>query len=235
MLSRICLLQFLARRERPLEPRAQTAVAPDATGCYGRPPQKPPGAAVSPAARFFLAASPRCVHAGARFGALLCGIVLCASAAAQAAEFPLYPGAVYDAALSHKSIDQVARSGLGSAVLHSAAYLTPDPFEAVLGFYRKVAREYAMPGRAADHRLVLPAEIGRSAEGFTETPSQVVVQEAFFILDGAGDLAHSSHWLMIARPIIGHMSIERQPQHGLRFHYRDLREATVITYVETRR
>jgi hypothetical protein len=190
---------------------------------------------VLPAARFFLAARQCRVHAGARFGAAFLAIVLCAIAAADAAEFPLYPGAQYDAALSQKNIEQVKRFGLGAALSHSAAYLTPDPFDAVLAFYRKIAREYAMPGRAADHRLVLPAEIGRGPGGFTEIPSPVVVHEAFFILDNAADLSHSRQWLMIARPIIGQMSIEPQPQNGLRFHYRDLREATVITYVETRR
>ena len=183
----------------------------------------------------FLTARQCRVHASAWLGAGLAGIIICAIVAAQAAEFPLYPGAQYDAALSQRSVDQVKQVGLDAALLRSDAYLTPDPFEAVLAFYQRAAREYPMPGRAADHRLVLPARLGRRASGFAQTPSDVVVQEAFFILDNAADLSHSRRWLMIARPIIGRMSVEPEPQNGLRFHYGDLREATVITYIETRR
>jgi len=68
-----------------------------------------------------------------------------------------------------------------------------------------------------------------------EGPPPTVVQQAFFILDGAPDLAHSAHWLMIARPIIGRATIEHDAQHGLRLRYLEIREATAITYLEIRR
>ncbi len=182
----------------------------------------------------FLAAPRRPVHAAACFAALLCGLLHAAAARAQTEGVPLYPHAVYDAPLSQKAIEDAKRYGIAAAVLHSTAYTTADPFDAVLAFYRDRAHEYAMPGRSADHRLVLPAEIRRGPAGFTQTPSDIVVREAFFILDDAPDLSHAQRWLMIASPIIGRMSIEPQAPDGLRFRYDDVRNATVITYVETR-
>lgn len=156
-------------------------------------------------------------------------------AGARAEEFPVYPGAVYDEALSRKSLDEAARAGIPGTIEKSVAYRTADPFEAVLAFYRGVAKEYAMPGRSPDHRLVLPGEIVPGPGRAAEQPSQIAVQQAFFILDGASDLTNSRRWLMIARPIVGHMSVERLPQNGLRFHYDDLRQETAISYVELRR
>ena len=165
----------------------------------------------------------------------LCGAVLLAAGPGRAQEFPLYPQAVYDDALSRKSLDEAARVGVGEQIERSIAYRTPDPFETVLAFYRGVAREYAMPGRSPDHRLTLPAEIVPGPGKPAERPSQVTVRQAFFILDGAADLASSKRWLMIARPIVGNMSIERLPQNGLRFRYGDLRDETAISYIELRR
>jgi len=168
-----------------------------------------------------------------RHGGLAAALAVLSFAAAHAEEFPVYPNAVYDAALSQQGLDAAGRSGFGGDIARSGSYVTADPFEAVLAFYRGVAREYAMPGRAPDHRLALPAEIAPGGSG--ATPPTIIVQQAFFILDGAPDLAHSTHWLMIARPIIGGTRIERDDQNGLRLRYGDIREATAITYLEIRR
>jgi hypothetical protein len=167
----------------------------------------------------------------------LCGtILLVAAGAGRAEDFPVYPQAVYDEALSRKSLDEAARVGIGGTIARSIAYRTPDPFAAVLAFYRGIGQEYAMAGRSADHRLVLPAEILPGPDRRpAERPSEVTLQQAFFILDGAADLASSKRWLMIARPIVGSMSIERLPQNGLRFRYGELRQETAIAYIELRR
>jgi hypothetical protein len=154
---------------------------------------------------------------------------------ARAEDFPVYPGAVYDADITKKSTEEAKRFGLGGNFARSAAYLTADSFEAVLAFYQSAAHEYTMPNRPADHRLVLPAEILPGPKGVTERASDIVMHQAFFILDGAADLTVSRRWLIIARPIIGHMAVQQGPQNAVRLNYSDIRETTAITYFELRR
>lgn len=156
-------------------------------------------------------------------------------AAAPAQSFPLYPNAVRDDALARRALAQAKRLGVGGAVAEASAYVTPDAFASVLAFYRGVAREYRMPGRPADHRFVLPGAIVKDHGKIKAIPSRVSIRQAFFILDGAADLADSHRWLMIAEPIVGRMTVSRPAPDQLRFTYGELRQETAITYIEIRR
>lgn len=163
------------------------------------------------------------------------GIGAPALAAAPAQRFPLYPNAVRDEALARRALEQAKRLGAAGAVADASVYVTPDAFASVLAFYRGVAREYRMPGRPADHRFVLPGEIVEDHGKIQAIPSPVSIRQAFFILDGAADLAHSDRWLMIAEPIVGQMTVDRPAPGRLRFTYGKLRRETAITYIEIRR
>lgn len=167
---------------------------------------------------------------------LICGAfgwgILCP--AAHAEKFPVYPNAVRDEALAQRALDQAKRLGVAGEVAYSTAYVTPDSFASVLAFYRGVAHEYAMPGRPANHRFVLPEEIVNDRGKIAAIPSAISIRQAFFILDGAADLAQSHRWLMIAEPIVGHMGVTRPAAGRLHFTYGKLRQETAITYIEIR-
>jgi len=97
-----------------------------------------------------------------------------------AQDFKPYPGASKDEKTSREAT--AAAQGKQSDV-----YLTGDSFEKVYAFYKGLYKEYVMRRRSAPPKL-------RSGEQ---------VQLAFFILDGAKDLASSEFWMKIQWPYVG--------------------------------
>ncbi|MGQ9496268.1 MAG: hypothetical protein ACUVRY_08480 [Thermoanaerobaculaceae bacterium] len=74
--------------------------------------------------------------------------------------------------------------------MRSTVYTTSDSFSKVCSFYKGIGKEYAMP----------------RASGTTGKPKKYEkydLWEAYFIFDGAKDLASSKVWIKIQRPYIG--------------------------------
>ena len=125
---------------------------------------------------------------------------------AQAAECLPYPGAVLDKPMSAKAT-QVARD-TGSAE-DVTVYTTPDVFEKVAAFYKKVGTEY----QAAWTKLARKLPDGRD------------IKVKVFLLDKADDLADSKQWVQVQYPFIGDVEMV-----GTTLRYKDVRNVTCITY-----
>ena len=105
-----------------------------------------------------------------------------------AAEFKPYPGAQVDEQATRESQEMAAAAKITN--VQSSIYTTPDSFAEVASFYKGIAREYAMP----------------HASGTTGKPKKYETHElyeAYFIFDGANDLAGSKLWVKVQRPFIG--------------------------------
>lgn len=107
---------------------------------------------------------------------------------AQAADFKLYPGAKPDEAATREAMQAVAAAKMAN--VQTAIYTSPDAFAKVAGFYARVGAEYAMP-RAS------------GTAGKPKKYEKYDLWEAYFILDGAKDLASSKRWVKVQRPYIG--------------------------------
>jgi hypothetical protein len=126
-------------------------------------------------------------------------------------EFKPYPGARIDEKATQESRRVTVESGMPG--IHPTIYTTSDPFEKVYAFYQGMAKEYQMPGRAKGKPKMLP--------------SGQELKEAYFILDGAGDLMSSKLWVKVQRPYIGEIKLEgRNPK------YEDVRDLTAIVVSE---
>jgi hypothetical protein len=88
-------------------------------------------------------------------------------------------------------------------------FTTKDFFENVVAFYQGIAREYRMPGSGGK-----PMKLSSGQE----------FREAYFILDDAGDIMTSKHWIKIQRP---YLSRERTKE-GFKGKYGTAREVTAI-------
>ncbi len=105
-----------------------------------------------------------------------------------AADFKPYPGAKMD----EKATKQ-ARDGAIAAKtpeVKPTIYTTSDSFEKVASFYKGMAKEYMMP------RASGTSGKPKKREGYD-------LWEAYFIFDGAQDLASSKLWIKVQRPYIG--------------------------------
>jgi hypothetical protein len=125
------------------------------------------------------------------------------SAVIFAAEFKAYPGAKID----EKATKQ-AREGAITAKMPDVKptiYTASDSFEKVASFYKGIAKEYMMP------RASGTSGKPKKREGYD-------LWEAYFIFDGAQDLASSKLWIKVHRPYIG----------------RDIRHVTAIVVSEKR-
>ncbi len=122
--------------------------------------------------------------------------------AATAQSFTPYPGSKPDQAAADEAMK---RAGAGKLV---GVYLTNDPFEKVVAFYRTLYKETRGAG---------PSRLSNGQK----------VQWAFFVLDGAKDLSASKSWMKIQRPFIGDVVMQ-----GITPQYRDVRDVTVIETVE---
>jgi len=108
--------------------------------------------------------------------------------AVNAAEFRVYPGAKIDE-IATKESNEAARAAKMTNV-KATIYTTKDSFQKVSSFYKGIATEYMMP----------------RSSGTTGKPKKYEgydLYEAFFIFDGAKDLAGSKLWIKVQRPYIG--------------------------------
>ena len=127
------------------------------------------------------------------------------SAVVLAGSFKVYPGA------NLEDIYTTKQSGVDSKMskpLKIIIFTTNDFFENVVSFYRGNAREYRMPGGGKPMKLSSGQEL----------------REAYFILDNAGDITTSEHWIKIQRP---YLSRERTKE-GFQGKYEAIRNVTAI-------
>lgn len=133
-----------------------------------------------------------------------------------AAEFKPYPGLKIDARATREATEILKKAGMTGK---AAIYTTGDPFEKVYAFYKGTAKEYKMPR--------MPGE---------EAPklrSGGVLKEAYFIFDGAKDIATSKLWIKIQRPSIGKMKAPLPPNPKfVEDIYDDIRDISVVTVSE---
>ena len=102
--------------------------------------------------------------------------VLLLASPALAGEFKVYPGAKID--------ERATREGTGTV------YTTADPFDKVAAFYKGIGTEYMMP-RAS------------GTSGKPKKRGGYDLWEAYFIFDGAKELADSKVWAKVQRPALG--------------------------------
>jgi len=107
---------------------------------------------------------------------------------AQAADFKLYPGARPDAEATRQAAQAAAEAKMTN--VKTSIYTTPDAFAKVAKFYQAISAEYAMP-RAS------------GVSGKPKKYGKYDLWEAYFIFDGAKDLAGSKLWVKVQRPYIG--------------------------------
>jgi len=103
-------------------------------------------------------------------------------------DFKPYPGAKIDNKAT-KEANEAAQAAKMSNV-KATIYTTKDSFQNVSSFYKGIATEYMMP----------------RSSGTTGKPKKYEsydLYEAFFIFDGAKDLAGSKLWVKVQRPYIG--------------------------------
>ena len=120
-----------------------------------------------------------------------CGIItilvlLLTLSVTYAGDFKVYPGAKLDEQLTKEAVQQAAQANVDSK---PSIYVTDDSFDKVYGFYQVIGKEYQMP-------YAKPGKVQR-------LPSGKELKAAFFIFDGASDLAGSKQWIKIQRPYIG--------------------------------
>jgi len=128
------------------------------------------------------------------------------------ASFKVYPGAKLEDVYEAKQSEAGGKMSKSPKV---TIFTTNDPFESVVAFYRGTAREYRMAGMG-----------GKS----TKLSSGQELKEAYFILDDAGDLSTSEHWIKIQRPYVS----RERTREGLQGPYGAVREVTAIMEEEKR-
>jgi hypothetical protein len=139
---------------------------------------------------------------------LIATLAIALPVAVIAGNFKLYPGAVLDSKATDEArkLAEMVRQkspALGVQAGEPSIYTTTDPFEKVLAFYQGIAKEYDMPG-SKERKL----------------PSGQALRQAFFIFDGAPDLASSKLWAKIQRPYVGDLE------------FKDIRDVTAIVVSE---
>lgn len=105
-----------------------------------------------------------------------------------AAEFKPYAGAKIDEKAAKEAMEAAQAAKMSK--VKATIYTTTDSFQAVSSFYKGIAKEYTMP-RASE------------TTGKPKKYEKYDLYEAFFIFDGAKDLANSKLWVKVQRPYIG--------------------------------
>jgi hypothetical protein len=123
-------------------------------------------------------------------------VLACVPAIAQ--DFKQYPGSKLDDKASREASS--TKSGIDCQV-----FTTPDSFDKLYAFYKAMYKEQAWP--------VHPPKL----------PSGQEIRWAFFLIDGAKDLAHSKLWMKIQRPYIGTVDGNLD--------FKDIRDISVIQTV----
>lgn len=122
-----------------------------------------------------------------------------------AASLVVYPGARVEDVFGGK------QSEVGGKILKNPKviiFTTNDFFENVVAFYRGNAKEYRIPGGGKPVKLSSGQEL----------------KEAYFILDSAGDIMTSNHWIKIQRPYL----VRGRTGEGFRGKYETIRDVTAI-------
>jgi len=115
-------------------------------------------------------------------------IVLVFSPFLFAAEFKPYPSAKLDEKATKEANEAAAAAKMSGT--KATIYTTNDSFKKVASFYKGIAKEYMMP-RAS------------GTSGKPKKYEKYDLWEAYFIFDGAKDLASSKLWVKVQRPYIG--------------------------------
>jgi hypothetical protein len=112
-------------------------------------------------------------------------LALTLATGAAAEGFKLYPGAT-----KYSPPDTPATRRFAEALrpgLTITAYLTSDPYEKVVDFYKKLGKEFARPGAPPLRKL----------------PDGRQMRKTFLILDGVTDIGASKRWISVQRPFVG--------------------------------
>ena len=117
---------------------------------------------------------------------LMAFILLAGISVLYAGDFKAYPNAKLDPKLTQEANKMAAEANLKTK---ASIYVTGDSFDKVIAFYQQVGEEYKMPYQT-------PGKVQK-------LPSGKELKVAFFIFDGAKDLASSQLWAKIQRPYIG--------------------------------
>ncbi|MGB3976943.1 MAG: hypothetical protein WBM02_11640 [bacterium] len=123
------------------------------------------------------------------------------SVMASAAEFKPYPGAKVDEQATQESLEAAKAAKMTD--VQSTIYTTSDSFSSVAAFYKGIGKEYTMP-------------MASGTSGEPKKYGKYDLWEAYFIFDGAEDLAGSKLWVKVQHPFIGE----------------DVRDVTVIVVTE---
>jgi hypothetical protein len=133
-------------------------------------------------------------------------VILCALPALTfGGSFKVYPGARVEDIYEEKQPGGGGKTFKNHKVI---IFTTNDFFENVVAFYRGNAREYRIPGGGRPIKLSSGREL----------------KEAYFILDEAGDIMTSTHWIKIQRPYL----VRGRTGEGFRGKYETVRDVTAI-------
>jgi hypothetical protein len=132
---------------------------------------------------------------------------------AGAAPFKPYPGAQIDDRTT-RLINPRAEESRASRSRTTTIYITTDSYDKVLAFYRRLGREFVLPGG-----------LGRP----TGLPEGKKLRQTYIILDAARGLKASKRWVKIQTPYVGPAWKTR-----LKPGEEPLKEMTAIMYVETK-
>lgn len=123
-----------------------------------------------------------------KFVCVLLFLVLAFSSLVFTAEFKSYPGAKIDEKATKEANEATQAAKMSN--VKATIYTTTDSFQKVASFYNRIAKEYTMP-RAS------------GTSGKPKKYEKYDLWEAYFIFDGAKDLASSKLWVKVQRPYIG--------------------------------
>jgi hypothetical protein len=126
-----------------------------------------------------------------------------------AGECKVYPGAK----IEEQATEEANQPLPDAKAPKTTVYTSSDSFDAVVSFYRNVAKEYVMPDQKEAEEKHLP--------------SGEVLKEAYFIPDGSKDLMNARAWVKVQRPYIGKLGTK-----GQKTTYEDVRDITMIIVVE---
>jgi hypothetical protein len=136
-------------------------------------------------------------------------LIFALTTGAAAQGFKPYPGATkYTPPDTKENREMMKAIPAGTT---STAYITKDPFEKVVAFYKGSAKEYKMPGMRAGGKL----------------PTGQEMKQTYLIFDGAADITTSKSWAKVQSPFIGSVDFK-----GGAPVYSDVRDVTEIVLAE---
>jgi hypothetical protein len=147
------------------------------------------------------------VHKGMKRRAFVLAIMILSALPAFTfgGSFKVYPGAKVEDIYEEKQPGVGGKTSKNHKII---IFTTSDFFENVAAFYRGNAREYRVPGGGKPIKLSSGQEL----------------KEAYFILDEAGDIMTSAHWIKIQRPYL----VRGRTGEGFRGKYETVRDVTAI-------